>query len=155
MTAQELAERLVGMTSDNDPPAILIEAAKQSGLIIVYGGSDDLMEFRGAIHDEYGVNDGGEVTVTPLGVLEDFDEIDSDDKDKLREYFKREAVGGQVIEALWAQESTEKGDYSWTYRTNIPHSTFEITDAGEEEPDYPYCRGIVFALADVQPLKIT
>jgi hypothetical protein len=41
---------------------------------------------------------------------------------------------------LWAEE----GDYSWTYATEIPHATFEVI-----EDDGPYCRGIVFALADV------
>jgi hypothetical protein len=43
------------------------------------------------------------------------------------------------IEAVWAEDG-----YSWTYRTDIPHATFEITEDGE-----PYCRGIVFALADL------
>lgn len=33
--------------------------------------------------------------------------------------------------------------YSWIYQTDIPHATFEIV-----EGDDPYCRGIVFALAD-------
>ncbi|MNW22346.1 hypothetical protein D3C71_2237660 [compost metagenome] len=41
------------------------------------------------------------------------------------------------IEALWCKED----GYSWTYKTEIPHATFEVADGDE-----PYCRGIVFSL---------
>ena len=33
---------------------------------------------------------------------------------------------------------------AWTYMTDIPHATFDVMDDGEL-----YCRGIVFALADL------
>lgn len=42
--------------------------------------------------------------------------------------------GDLYIDALWC-----KGNADWTYKTNIPHATFDIFDDGE-----PYCRGIVF-----------
>lgn len=45
-----------------------------------------------------------------------------------------------TIESLLAKE----GDYSWTFKTKIHHSTFEVMEDGK-----PYCRGLVFALADV------
>ena len=38
-----------------------IGIAKENGFVIVYGESDDLIEFRGAIDDEGGCFDGGEV----------------------------------------------------------------------------------------------
>jgi len=120
----------------------LREVAKCAGLVIVYGASDDLMEFDGAIYDEIGAYGGTEVWVDATGLVPDFDSIDKsarDGKDRLRDYFKREG-SGRKISAIWSDE----GAYSWTYRTDIPHETFEIFEDGE-----PYCRGIVFALADV------
>ena len=38
-----------------------IQIAKDNGFIIVYGMSDDLMEFEGVMRDEGGCFDGGEV----------------------------------------------------------------------------------------------
>lgn len=36
-----------------------IETAKENGFVIVYGCSDDLMEFEGAIREEIGCYEGG------------------------------------------------------------------------------------------------
>jgi hypothetical protein len=36
----------------------VFEYAKDNGLVIVFGASDDLVELRGAIHDEVGACDG-------------------------------------------------------------------------------------------------
>jgi hypothetical protein len=139
MNAKELAENLTGIEYPCDIPTELTKEAKASGLVIVYGGSDDLMEFEGAIHDEVGAYGGTTVKVYSSGLLPDFEQISDDkDKDLLREYFLHEN-DAKEIEALWCNE----GDYSWTYKTDIPHSTFEIVEDGE-----PYCRGIVFALKD-------
>jgi hypothetical protein len=139
MNAKELAEKLTGIEYPCGIPTELTKAAKASGLVIVYGGSDDLMEFEGAINDELGAYGGTTVKVYDGGLLPDFEQIaDNKDKDLLREYFLHEN-DSKEIEALWCKE----GEYSWTYKTDIPHSTFEIVEDGD-----PYCRGIVFALKD-------
>ena len=49
----------------------------------------------------------------------------------------------RTIEALFAKEP----GYTWIYKTDIPHETFEIVEDGE-----PYCRGIVFNIGDIPPL---
>lgn len=110
--------------------------AKAAGLVVVFGASDDLMEFRGAIHDELGCYGGGTALVDAKGLLPKRGQIKDDDE--LRDYFERQPLAAK-INAVWAGE----GDYSWTYVTTIPHATFEVVEDGE-----PYCRGIVFALAD-------
>lgn len=139
MTAQELAKQITGMEYPFRLSQDIVTQAKAAGLVIVYGASDDLMEFEGAINDEIGAYDGGTAFVTAEGLLADYEQIDKDDKNALRYYFQHEQTGVE-IESLWC-----KGDsYSWTFKTTIPHETFEIVDDGE-----PYCRGIVFALADV------
>lgn len=106
-----------------------------SQLVIVFGGSDDLMEFRGAIEDEVGCYDGGKAYLTINGLLENH----CDDEEC--PYFADKKKRAMTIEALWCAEK----DIPWTYKTDIPHSTFEIVDDGEI-----YCRGIVFNLADVK-----
>lgn len=111
--------------------------AKASGLAIVFGASDDLMEFRGAIYDEIGAYDGTTAYVDAKGLLPDREQIEEDDE--LQDYFARKP-NAVAIEQLWCAEP----GYSWTYKTIIPHETFEIVEDGE-----PYCRGIVFALTDV------
>lgn len=113
--------------------------AKAAGLVVVYGASDDLMEFAGAIDDEVGCFGGGSARIDRAGLIPSFDSIDRDDKDALRDYFKREN-GGATVDAVWAGEA----GYSWIIKTTIPHETFEIVADGG-----PFCRGIVFALADV------
>lgn len=141
MTAKELASMLMGREYGNETTFEERKAAAASGLVVVFGTSDDLMEFEGAISEEIGASDGAIATVDAIGLMAEWDQIDEPDRsdiDFMRDYFKREN-GGRTIEALWCKE----GDYSWTFKTDIPHETFEIVEDGA-----PYCRGIVFALAD-------
>lgn len=138
MNAKEFADLLTGREYPFDLDATEELFAKASGLVVVFGSSDDLMEFRGAISDEVGAYDGTTVQVTPSGLVPDYKQIDEGDKDAMRAYFQVEGQGME-IEALWCGE----GGYSWTFKTDIPHATFEIVEDGE-----PYCRGIVFVLAD-------
>lgn len=44
--------------------------------------------------------------------------------------------GDKYIDAVWCGDS----EFDWSYKTNIPHATFDIYDAFGEK----YCRGIVF-----------
>ena len=109
-----------------------IEIAKENGFVIVYGASDDLMEFEGAIQDEGGCFDGGEAYFNRKGVL--YEVVGS-----------REDVPN-IINAVWDRDEDENGKMiTWTYETEIPHETFMIYEDGE-----PYCRGIVFSIDDVK-----
>lgn len=117
----------------------LFEAMKQSGLVAVFGASDDLMEFRGAINDEVYPRDGGE-PIGPNGVL----------KSKCNEgdecpYFALSIKDAPRIEAIWDDGS----GYAWTYRTTIPHAKFRIVETDDEDEEL-YCEGIVFSLAALQ-----
>lgn len=138
MTKEELAAQLNGREYREELTKDEAAAAKAAGLVVVFGASDDLMEFRGAIYDEFGCYDGGEVLVDAKGML-DRSQIDDDDDEAIADFVSRKK-SARAIEAVWCGE----GDYSWSYKTEIPHSTFEVLDDCE-----PYCRGIVFALADL------
>lgn len=138
-TKESIAAALNGTEYPPDAAISAISAAaKAAGLVIVYGASDDLMEFEGAIYDEIGAYDGTTAYLDRKGLL-DRDQIDDNDDEAITDYTlrKRRAVS---IEALW-----DPGDgYSWSFQTEIPHATFEVVEDGA-----PYCRGIVFALADL------
>lgn len=138
MNAKEIAAALNGSQYPLRIPSDIAKGAKEAGLVIVYGASDDLMEFEGAIHEEVGANDGTTVFVDSEGILPEREQIEDDAA--LKALFAREPHS-KAIEALWCKE----GEYSFTYRTTIPHETFEVLEDGCP----PYCRGIVFALSDV------
>lgn len=132
MTKEELAARLDGRQYGSEISEPESDLAKRNGLVVVYGASDDLMEFEGAIHDEVGANNGAKVYVTPSGIFEGC---------KCKCVYSQDArEKAALIKALWA-----KGDYSWQYETAIPHATFEVVEGDEK-----YCRGIVFHISDAQ-----
>lgn len=108
--------------------------AKHAGLVIVFGASDDLMEFRGAIHDEYDAYNGTTAFLDADGLL--VNECDSEECP----HFRKQAAQANKIKAIW-----DKDGYSWVYETDIPHETFDIVEDGET-----YCRGIVFSLDDAR-----
>lgn len=136
---QSIAKELDGSEYPLRVPENVKRDAKAHGIVIVYGASDDLMEFDGAIYDEVGCYEGGECFVDAKGLIPDYNAIDKDDKDAVRDCLAREGKG-RKIESLWCEEP----EYSWTYKTDIPHATFEVMEDGKH-----YCRGIVFRLEDV------
>lgn len=118
MTLQECAAMLDGREYAYDfISKAELKEMKENGIVVVYGASDDLMEFDGAIVDEAGVFDGGTVFFDENGVVQD---ITTD----------------RCIEAIWCDDES---DATWSYKTDIEHETFDIMEDGEV-----YCRGIVF-----------
>jgi hypothetical protein len=139
MTKEELAAMLDGREYRNEISKQEEEAAKESGLVVVFGASDDLMEFRGAIYDEDDCYEGGTAHMDENGLLEnECDNVDCPHFDKLKEKAKK-------IKALWFAEETKTGYISWTYETDIPHSTFKIMEGKEI-----YCIGIVFNINNLK-----
>ncbi len=133
----DLAATLNGWEYRKPWPKDLIAQAKKSGLVIVTGASDDLVEFEGAIEDEFGAS--SELFVDGGGVIPSFDSLDKNNETELRAYFRREKR--HSIKALWCAEP----GYAWTYETTIPHATFDLLEDGDT-----WCRGFIFSLVDLQ-----
>ena len=133
MITKEIAAILNGMEYGEDIKEHDIEYAKVNGAVIVFGASDDLMEFRGAIKDEVGCYGGGFAYLDENGLLQN--KCDNEDCP----YFQEKLSHAKYIEATWNSEG-----YSWIYTTEIPHETFEIVEEGQK-----YCRGIVFLMGDL------
>lgn len=136
MTAKELATLLNGRDYGHEITREEEKLAKENGIVVVFGYSDDNMEFRGAINDEADCYDGGEAKLNGQGLLEEPEcGMDGDNCP----FYIKETKRAKTIKAVWCA----KDSAPWTYETDIPHETFNIYEDGEL-----YCVGIVFALAD-------
>ena len=129
MTIQDIAKMLDG----NDYPTInrvVLNLAKENGIVVCYGSSDDLIELDGAIRDEDGCFDGGVVYLNQSG------------------FVKEESEATHKIKVFWWGDCDgERKDYhaTWEYETDIPHDTFRVY-----EDDNVYCIGMVFYLEDLK-----
>jgi len=139
MTKERLAERLDGGQYGSEVSLEDRGFAEQNGLIIVFGGSDDLMYFEGAERDEIGAYNGGIAYFTEKGLFAN--ECEEDDCP----YAEKERAKCKTITAIWCPPSGG----SWAYETDIPHATFKIYEDGGL-----YCTGIVFEIASLKGKKI-
>lgn len=132
-TKEELATLLNNREYRHEVPDDLGRIAAENGLVIVFGASDDLCEFRGAIDEEVEAWEGTTVPLDKNGIV-----VNECDDDRCP-YYAKEQNSAQKIVVKWCD-----GDISWTFKTDIPHATFDIYEDGEV-----FCRGIVFSLEDV------
>lgn len=145
MNTKEWAEKLNGREYCNEITREEERQAKEDGIVIVYGASDDLMEFGGAIHDEVGAYDGGTAFVSPEGLFNIDKECPEggrytiDDCSFLRG--KRDSC--VPIEAVWEPESMDGASWLMEAPEHLSHEHFDIMEDGAL-----YCRGLVFRLAD-------
>ena len=135
MTAKQLAEMLSGRKYGMEITPGEAQDAKDAGLVVVYGYSDDNVEFCGAISDEIGAYDGATVYLTKTGVLEE--PACSSAEDCSCPYFTAARNAAKSIKAVW----NDDGGPCWTFETDIPHETFGIYEDGEV-----WCVGIVFSM---------
>lgn len=158
MTRKELAEKLNGRDYRNEMTKEEESQAKKNGLIVIFGASDDLMEFRGAIRDEVDCYEGIKVVLAKKGQSFEWwdDELEETVTRKAKETTfypvsdeQEESELKNLIEAVWCPEGLinwngAEHDPSWIYKTKIPHNTFVIT-----EDDGVYCQGIVIDVNDL------
>jgi len=109
--------------------------AKDAGLVVVCGYSDDDVELYGAIHKEVGAYEGMRIYVNEGGILQEPD--CSSVEECCCPYFETIRRAARSIDAVWHDE----GGPCWTFATTIPHETFIIFEDGE-----PFCEGIVFSM---------
>jgi hypothetical protein len=140
-TKESLAALLHGREICKEITPVEESLAKDSGLVVVFGVSDDLIEFSGTIRDDRDCYKGGKFLIDRDGVLPDWNNVDHDDEEEMEKYFARKKGKAFEIDAVWDAEG-----YSWAYKTSLAHATFDIMDGY----DCRYCRGIVFSMEEVQ-----
>ena len=138
LTKEELASRLNGREYGDEMTVSEEAEAMSAGLVVVFGASDDLCEFRGAIDEEMDACDGGKFYLHRDGILSN---PDSEECDKCRKNIVATQKKCAHVEAMWCPKELET---SWAMKTDLPCSTFDIMEDGEL-----YCRGIVFNVSDL------
>lgn len=124
-----------------DSTSLLSEWNKESGLIIIFGASDDLVELRGSIYDEIDAYEGTHFIIAthrteiPVDGDEDEETYKNATAFEVMHIAEESTIKNNRFEAVW---SPENPDCSWLIKTDLPHSTFDIMEYGEL-----YCRGIV------------
>ncbi|MDR0920121.1 MAG: hypothetical protein LBM93_12900, partial [Oscillospiraceae bacterium] len=99
---KEAAEMLNGRQYLSEISVDEKEILRQNRIVAVFGQSDDLVVFEGAVEDDFDCFGGSEVYVNEKGVYVDVENPES--------YHK--------IVTKWAESG-----YSWSYETDIPHET--------------------------------
>lgn len=136
LTLEAAAKELDGMEyGDEGRFRDLFAEMKRGGLVAVFGASDDLIEFRGAINDEAGCGDGSEFRLTRSGLLESRCD-EGDDCPYFKALLRTIPV---AVKAQWAS-----GGYSWFFDAVVPAAHFDILEEGDK-----YCRGVVIDLKDL------
>lgn len=103
-----------------------VQIAKENGIVIVSGASDDLVELEGAITDEGDCWEGGIIHVKAIP------------NGGIAYNCKRSDMFSFI--AKWCKERDPDGKIiPWTYDVTIEHEDFMIFENGD-----PYCRGFVF-----------
>lgn len=138
MNAKEWAARLNGREYLKELTSAEEEQAKADGVVIVFGASDDLIEFRGVINYEDGAWNGGSYRVNLVKEVL-----------RLSKYCDDHLRALPAITAVWSpKDAAGKTWTSWLISASIPAYSFDIMEDGKL-----YCRGIVFAWTDAFPTK--
>lgn len=141
--AKLLAARLDGRSYGDEITIAEGKEAASQRLVVVFGSSDDLLEFRGAIDEEVSAWEGATVAIDQEGI-QDLDECRNECECKncsrIRAIFKKSASN---IRAIWCESSP---GIPWTIESEAPSFPFVILEDGE-----PFCRGAVLSLDDLKP----
>lgn len=128
---QSRAEKLNGRQYREELTSEEEEQLKKDKLVVVFGASDDLTEFRWAINDEVWSYNWADIYFRYKEILVNKCE---DDCPYYEELVKSARWKWYMIRAnRW------ENDVSWSYKTQIKHQTFDVM-----EDDYIYCKAIIF-----------
>ena len=136
MRKEDLASLINGREYREEITSEEQRIAKENGLVVCFGASDDLLKLKGAINEEFGAWDGETFTLcrTARGTIYWNDETNIPCEEFGCDRWKIEAVWCPPLETLT----------SWLVKSDIPHSQFNIYEEGEL-----YCVGIVFDVNDL------
>jgi hypothetical protein len=134
----EIAAQLNGVEYRNEDEQFDAKILCDEGIVVAYGASDDLLELRGAIDDEYGAYEGTSIMLIKTKDWE-IKAISGEGFDENRSY-----IGGDFEHHITAEWCPKDIDASWKITPACEHATFNVM-----EDDELYCVGAVFYLKDV------
>ena len=121
MNTKEWAEKLNNIEYPADEIWDMRKEFEEDGVVVVYGASDDLIEFEGAIQDE------GDCY-----------------NDKVF-YLNKEGLTTSYSKNYVKVTHPHDGTVQFNYETNIPCEWFNVVEDGEL-----YCKGFVFNINDLK-----
>lgn len=140
MTREELAALLNGREYTNEITREETAKAKDAGLLVIFGYSDDGVKLRGLFNDEAGAYEGGEFYILRGQII-------AEGGGGGACFFINDVEGskrGHKIEAVFSPEMEPAA--TWLIKTDLPHSTFDIMEDGDL-----FCRGVVIDKDDLEP----
>lgn len=120
-TKEQMAERLNGRQYGRDTTKEDIQLARESGLVIIYGASDDIVEFEGAIVDEIGAYNGTDFIIATPGT-----EIPVDEDEETY----RKAKCYEVMKA-WKEPKNDR--WGIDYRPGLTEEFEKLIEAAKEK----------------------
>lgn len=108
--------------------------AKALNLVVMFGASDDLLEFRGALRDEAGAYEGADVALWWNGPRLEIME-QREDADELIAAGWSPPQPSYAVRADWSPDDL---GCSWRITPNVPFASFDIMEDGQL-----FCRGAV------------
>ena len=121
--------------------------AEQRGFVVVYGDSDDRVEFEGAITAEGYINPLAKGFPTGMLVLSEDGKLLDRDSDLFAEYVKKNR---NIIKVFYCC----KAGLNWAFESDIPHETFLTYDGEycEEFSDFDegFARCLVFEVSELK-----
>ena len=103
--------------------------AAVNDFLVVFGASDDLLEFRGWINDEVGAWKGTTVSISEFGFIN-----------------SKHVTSSFNVKAEWCPKHT---DASWVITADVPYTSFAIM-----EDEEIFCHGIVIDIKEVNFTKL-
>lgn len=149
MTKEQFAAQLEGRDRRNVISKAEIKLAKDNNLLIVFGVSDDLMQFCGILNERYDAFGGREVflhknTDEEIAILSCYDaqKIQRSLGDKIP--FNLYAL---IIGQQWQPKEI---NCAWIIYCNAPHAIFDIYDIDDNNGKDLFCRGMVLEKNDIK-----
>lgn len=150
LTKEQLAQKLNGVQYNHESKLIkpLLQEIKEAALLVIYGASDDLVEFGGVWWDEAGAFDGSVLRFNSDGLIQSEGDFVEELSNSLQEIEDEENILVKMqnycdlwTNASWVKVIIPDDGSNFAYETNLPFATFEVLDE-----DRLYCVGLVVEL---------
>jgi hypothetical protein len=149
---EKLFELLSNREYRDETTSEIEKFAKDNNFVIMFGASDDLLEFRGAYFEEFGASNKTKFYFNKnMSIFYNKNKIDiakllNENRNifnglHIENNFEYELELLNKIEVFWCKN---EDNYAWSYKTNFPSISFDILEDGEI-----YSQGIIFSLDDL------
>jgi hypothetical protein len=147
ITLKEFAVMLNGRDCQPNLSSNELLLAKQRGFVVVYGDSDDRVEFEGAIREEGHTNPLARDCPAGVLALSEDGKLLDEDSGLYAEYVE---ANRNVITVFYCS----KDRLNWVFESDIPHETFLTYDGGYDEEyadfDDGFARCMVFEVSTLK-----